>query len=97
MRLVKGSHFVVPKLYDTDEAYILQNEDGRIMFVIPYEDDFSLVGTTDVNFVGNPRDAAISQEETDYLVEVTNSYFKTKITTNAVSSNHLTLPTSALA
>lgn len=84
MRLVKGSHFVVPKLYDTDEAYILQNEDGRIVFVIPYEDDFSLVGTTDVNFVGNPRDAAISQEETDYLVEVTNSYFKTKITTNDI-------------
>ncbi|HAU93170.1 MAG TPA: glycerol-3-phosphate dehydrogenase, partial [Alteromonas sp.] len=80
MRLVKGSHFIVPKLYDTDEAYILQNEDGRIVFVIPYEDDFSLVGTTDENYTGDPRAASISQEETDYLITITNKYFKTKIT-----------------
>lgn len=80
MRMVKGSHFVVPKLYDTNEAYILQNADGRIVFVIPYEDDFSLVGTTDENYVGDPGKAAISQEETDYLVDIVNTYFKTKIT-----------------
>ena len=80
MRLVKGSHFIVPKLYDTDEAYILQNEDGRIVFVIPYEDDFALVGTTDENYTGDPRAASISQEETDYLITITNKYFKTKIT-----------------
>ncbi|NDW15925.1 glycerol-3-phosphate dehydrogenase [Alteromonas genovensis] len=84
MRMVKGSHFVVPKLYDTDEAYILQNKDGRIVFVIPYEEDFSLVGTTDEDFQGNPLDAAISQEETDYLVDVVNTYFKTKITTDNI-------------
>lgn len=80
MRMVKGSHFIVPKLYDTDEAYILQNKDGRIVFVIPYEGDFSLVGTTDEDFKGNPSDAAISAEETDYLIDVVNNYFKSKIT-----------------
>ena len=80
MRMVKGSHFIVPKLYDTEEAYILQNKDGRIVFVIPYEGDFSLVGTTDEDYKGNPSDAAISEEETDYLIDVVNTYFKTKIT-----------------
>ena len=80
MRMVKGSHFVVPKLYNSDEAYILQNKDGRIVFVIPYEGDFSLVGTTDEDFKGNPSDAAISNEETDYLIDVVNNYFKSKIT-----------------
>lgn len=80
MRMVKGSHFIVPKLYDTEEAYILQNKDGRIVFVIPYEGDFSLVGTTDEDFTGNPSDAAISDAETHYLIDVVNEYFKTKIT-----------------
>ena len=80
MRMVKGSHFIVPKLYNTEEAYILQNKDGRIVFVIPYEGDFSLVGTTDEDYKGNPSDAAISEEETDYLIDVVNTYFKTKIT-----------------
>ncbi len=79
MRMVKGSHFIVPKLYDTDEAYILQNQDGRIVFVIPYEDDFSLVGTTDEDFKGDPRNATISEEETRYLVDVVNTYFTSKI------------------
>ncbi|MDY6885542.1 MAG: glycerol-3-phosphate dehydrogenase C-terminal domain-containing protein, partial [Pseudomonadota bacterium] len=54
------------------------------VFVIPYEEDFSLVGTTDEDFQGNPLDAAISQEETDYLVDVVNTYFKTKITTDNI-------------
>ncbi|APE04554.1 glycerol-3-phosphate dehydrogenase [Alteromonas sp. RW2A1] len=84
MRMVKGSHFVVPKLYDTDEAYILQNKDGRIVFVIPYEDDFSLVGTTDEDFQGDPLDAAISDDETRYLIDVVNTYFKTKISTEDI-------------
>lgn len=79
MRMVKGSHFIVPKLYDSEEAYILQNKDGRIVFVIPYEGDFSLVGTTDEDYKGNPSQASISAEETDYLIDVVNNYFKTKI------------------
>ena len=80
MRMVKGSHLIVPKLFGSEEAYILQNKDGRIVFVIPYEDDFSLVGTTDENYTGDPSQAAISAEETQYLLDVVNSYFKVKIT-----------------
>jgi len=84
MRMVKGSHFIVPKLYESEEAYILQNKDGRIVFVIPYEDDFSLVGTTDENYTGDPSQAAISQAEMDYLVDVVNEYFKTQITADDI-------------
>ena len=79
MRLVKGSHLVVPKIHDGEQAYILQNADGRIVFVLPYEDDFSLIGTTDVNFTGDPRNVTIDQEETDYLIKIINEYFKTQI------------------
>ena len=57
IRLVKGSHIVVPKIHSQPHAYILQNEDQRIVFVIPFEDDFSLIGTTDVDFVGDRRTA----------------------------------------
>lgn len=79
IRLVKGSHIVVPRLHDEPEAYILQNEDNRIVFVIPFEDDFSLVGTTDVEYRGDPSDVAISDDETHYLINITNSYFNKQI------------------
>lgn len=80
IRLVKGSHIVVPKLHADPQAYILQNEDQRIVFVIPYEDDFSLIGTTDVDYQGDPAKVAISDAEIDYLLQISNSYFRTKIT-----------------
>ena len=80
LRLVKGSHIVVPKLFDHDFPYIFQNPDGRIVFAIPYEDDFTLIGTTDVDFTGNPGEVAISEEETRYLCDAVNAYFKRKIT-----------------
>ena len=76
IRLIKGSHFVVPKMYDGEQAYILQNEDQRIVFVIPYNDDFTMVGTTDKEFVGNPKDAALDTEETNYLLDVVNKHFR---------------------
>ncbi|MDO6440639.1 glycerol-3-phosphate dehydrogenase [Marinobacter sp. 2_MG-2023] len=76
IRLVKGSHLVVPRLNNGDEAYILQNEDERIVFVIPYEERFSLIGTTDVDYEGDPSLARISQEETDYLLKIVNAYFR---------------------
>ncbi|MGB0664319.1 MAG: glycerol-3-phosphate dehydrogenase [Pontibacterium sp.] len=76
IRLIKGSHIVVPKIHDQEEAYILQNADGRIVFVIPYEDDFSLIGTTDHEYKGDPRKVAIDQAEIDYLVSITKQYFK---------------------
>ncbi|NVK42428.1 MAG: glycerol-3-phosphate dehydrogenase [Oceanospirillaceae bacterium] len=76
IRMVKGSHIVVPRIHPGDEAYILQHDDGRIVFVIPYEDRFSLIGTTDVDYDGDPADAAISAAEIDYLLAVVNRYFR---------------------
>ena len=75
IRMVKGSHIVVPKLNRGNEAYILQNQDERIVFVIPYEDHFSLIGTTDVDYQGDPKQARISPEETRYLLDIVNTYF----------------------
>lgn len=80
VRLIKGSHIIVPKLHDGEHPYILQNKDKRIVFVIPYEQDYSLIGTTDVEYQGNPADVAISPEETDYLCEVVNRYFSKEVT-----------------
>ncbi len=74
-RLVKGSHIIVPRLFDGDQAYILQNRDKRIVFAIPYETDFTLIGTTDVAFTGEPGHPTISDEEVRYLCDSVNSYF----------------------
>lgn len=76
IRMVKGSHIVVPKVHDEPEAYMLQNADNRIIFVIPYEDDYSLIGTTDVDYHGDPGKATISAEETEYLIGIVNDHFK---------------------
>ena len=76
IRLIKGSHIIVPKIHQQDKAYILQNEDQRIVFVIPYQEDFSLIGTTDVEFEGDPARVAITSEETQYLIDVVNGHFK---------------------
>lgn len=78
-RLIKGSHIIVPKLHDGDWAYILQNTDRRIVFVIPYEKNYSLVGTTDIPFEGDPSHVTISPEETDYLCAIVNRYFKKQV------------------
>ena len=76
LRLIKGSHIVVPKLHEGDQAYILQNHDGRVVFVIPYERDYSLIGTTDVEFEQAPGTAAITPDETAYLCDAVARYFK---------------------
>jgi glycerol-3-phosphate dehydrogenase len=75
MRLIKGSHMVVPRLYDGAHAYILQNDDGRIVFVIPYERRFTLIGTTDVPFDGDPRTAKLEADETAYLCAAVGRWF----------------------
>lgn len=75
IRMVKGSHIIVRKMFDHDRAYIFQNEDGRIIFAIPYESDFTLIGTTDVDFHGDPGKVAISEEETAYLCRAASEYF----------------------
>ncbi|UEM05728.1 glycerol-3-phosphate dehydrogenase [Skermanella rosea] len=79
MRLVKGSHIVVPRLYEGDHAYILQNTDRRVIFAIPYEHRFTLIGTTDIPFQGDASDVRIDPEETAYLCDAVNRYFRTEI------------------
>ncbi|OFE11244.1 glycerol-3-phosphate dehydrogenase [Pseudohongiella acticola] len=76
VRLVKGSHIVVPRVYDGDEAYMLQHSDGRVIFVIPYENEFSLIGTTEQDFSDDPAEAKISPEEVTYLLDIVNQYFR---------------------
>ena len=66
----------MPRLYDGEQAYILQNEDRRIVFAIPYLERFTLIGTTDREYQGDPAQVAISAEETDYLLKVVNDHFK---------------------
>jgi glycerol-3-phosphate dehydrogenase len=80
IRLVKGSHLVVDKLYDHDRCYIFQNADGRICFAIPYEQDFTLIGTTDEDHQGDPGAPRISEAETDYLLKSVSEYFKAPVT-----------------
>lgn len=70
VRLIKGSHIVVPRIHGGDWAYICQNDDGRIVFFLPYEQDFTLIGTTDVPFDGNPAAVSCSDSERDYLLGV---------------------------
>ncbi|MEQ8354581.1 MAG: glycerol-3-phosphate dehydrogenase [Kiloniellaceae bacterium] len=79
LRLVKGSHIVVPKLFEHEFPYIFQNPDGRIVFAIPYEDGFTLIGTTDVDFDGDPGQVSISEEEVAYLCDAVNAYFNRKV------------------
>ena len=74
VRLVQGSHIVVPKLYDHDRAYIFQNSDGRIVFAIPYQDDFTLIGTTDRDYEGDPAKVTATQEEIAYLCASVSEY-----------------------
>src|SRR5580693_4903717 len=74
VRLVQGSHIVVPKLYAHDRAYMFQNSDGRIVFVIPYQDDFTLIGTTDRDYDGDPADVKASSEEIQYLCASVSEY-----------------------
>lgn len=83
-RLVKGSHIVVPSLFEHDRAYIFQNSDGRIVFAIPYEQDFTLIGTTDEDFHGDPKDVHISQKETEYLVSAVSQYLERPLSTDDV-------------
>ena len=75
VRLVQGSHIVVRRKFDDPRAYFFQNRDGRIIFAIPYEEEFTLIGTTDQDYVGDPAKAAISEQEIDYLCAAASEYF----------------------
>lgn len=87
IRLVQGSHLIVPALYSGEHAYILQNNDGRIVFVIPYLGRFSLIGTTDRDYQGDPAQVIISDQERDYLLSVVNQHFKQQINCQSIISS----------
>ncbi len=80
LRLVKGSHMVVPRLYAGHYAYTLQGVDGRVVFAIPFEDDFTLIGTTEVPYETDPDQAVASSEELDYLCRVVGEYLRRPVT-----------------
>jgi glycerol-3-phosphate dehydrogenase len=84
IRLVRGSHIVTRRLFDHDRAYIFQQSDGRIVFAIPYESDFTLVGTTDADHDGPPGSAACTPEEAAYLREAVSGYFKRPVAADDV-------------
>jgi glycerol-3-phosphate dehydrogenase len=80
VRMVKGSHIIVKRLYEGDFAFILQNPDQRIVFAVPYEHDFTLIGTTDIPYEDDPANVNISAEETNYLCQSVSRYFRVPVT-----------------
>lgn len=87
IKLVKGSHIVLPKLYLNPDAYILQNKDGRVVFVVPYQNDFTMIGTTDVSYKGDPNKVEIDENEINYLCTVYNDYFSETIKPSQIVSH----------
>jgi glycerol-3-phosphate dehydrogenase len=85
LKLGKGSHIVVPRLFEGDHAYVLQNDDRRVIFVYAYEGRYSLIGTTDVEFEGEPAPCSASVEEVRYLCRAANRYFARQMTEHDVA------------
>ncbi|EJN03074.1 glycerol-3-phosphate dehydrogenase [Phyllobacterium sp. YR531] len=79
VRLVKGSHIIVPKFWEGRQAYLVQNPDKRVIFINPYENDLALIGTTDIPYDGRPEDVAADSNEIDYLLKSVNRYFKQQL------------------
>ena len=88
VRLVKGSHVIVPRIYDHEFAYLFQNPDRRIIFAIPYERDFTLIGTTDLEYQGDPAQVAISADETRYLCQMADRYFRKPVRVEDVVASY---------
>lgn len=88
LRLVQGSHIVVPRRFPGEDAYIFQNGDGRIVFAIPYEEDFTLIGTTDRLFAGDQDAVTISTDEIEYLCAAVSEYFRSPVTPDEVVSTY---------
>jgi glycerol-3-phosphate dehydrogenase len=84
VRLVKGSHIIVPKFWEGPQAYLFQNTDKRVIFVNPYEGGMALIGTTDIPYEGRAEDVAIDEGEVDYLLAAVNRYLKTPISKNSI-------------
>lgn len=79
VRLVKGSHIIVPKFWEGANAYLVQNHDKRVIFINPYEGDKALIGTTDIPYDGRAEDVTASESEIEYLIAAVNRYFKEKL------------------
>ena len=88
VRLVKGSHIVVPRLFDHDYPYIFQHADGRVMFAIPYERDFTLLGTTDIEISGDPDKVTIDEAEITYICDAVSEYFNKPVRPEEVVSSY---------
>lgn len=88
IRLVQGSHIIVDSLFDHGQPYILQHHDNRIVFALPYLGKYTLLGTTDTDFDGDPADAEITASETEYILEVANSYFKKQLCSEDVIATY---------
>jgi glycerol-3-phosphate dehydrogenase len=84
IRLVKGSHIIVPRLYHHGNAYTLQHRDGRVLFVLPYEGRYSLIGTTDVDYQGDPGEVRITHPEIVYLCDAISRYFRETLSPDRV-------------
>ncbi len=84
VRMVKGSHIVVPRRFAHDRCYIFQNADGRVCFAIPYEGDFTLIGTTDEDYAGDPAEVAITPAEEAYLCAAVNDYFRAPVSRSEI-------------
>ncbi|SFH54444.1 glycerol-3-phosphate dehydrogenase [Modicisalibacter xianhensis] len=88
INMIKGSHLITRRINADERAYILQNRDNRIVFVLPYEQDYSLVGTTDIGYQGDPADIAISDAEIDYLLDVVNEHFRDPVTRDDIVASY---------
>ncbi|MBB5574222.1 glycerol-3-phosphate dehydrogenase [Rhizobium paranaense] len=87
VRLVKGSHIIVPKFWSGQHAYLVQNHDRRVIFINPYEGDMALIGTTDIPYEGKPEEVKADEQEMDYLIAAVNRYFKEKLRRSDVISS----------
>lgn len=84
VRLVKGSHIIVPKFWKGEQAYLVQNHDKRVIFINPYERDKALIGTTDMAYEGRAEDVTAGEDEIQYLIDAVNRYFKETLTRDDV-------------
>ena len=87
VRLVKGSHIIVPKFWQGEQAYLVQNHDKRVIFINPYEGNKALIGTTDIAYDGRPEEVTASAEEITYLLDAVNRYFKEQLTHDDVETS----------
>ncbi|WP_323768479.1 glycerol-3-phosphate dehydrogenase [Antarctobacter sp.] len=86
VRLVKGSHIIVPKFWQGEQAYLVQNHDKRVIFVNPYQGDKALIGTTDIAYEGRAEDVQADESEITYLIDAVNRYFKEQLSRDDVQA-----------